>query len=68
MTNLGLQAAQLGRNDGTMPRLVCAGDPCQLPATVVSAEARAGGLGKSILEGLMATTGRGVSLLDTQYR
>ena len=63
-----MAAAQLGRNDGTMPRLVCAGDHRQLPATVVSAEARAGGLGKSILEGLIATTGRGVSLLDTQYR
>ena len=52
-----------------------AGDHCQLPATVVSAEARAGGLDISLLEALMISQERGggvggmsYSLLDTQYR
>jgi len=49
-------------------RLVCMiGDPNQLPATVVSPEAKARGYGTSLFERLQ-NTGHPVHVLETQYR
>ena len=54
---------------GALPRwaLVC-GDPRQLGSTVLSAAARAGGLGRSLLERLMVELEAPHLFLDTQYR
>ena len=50
-------------------RLVLAGDHCQLPPTVVSAEARRGGFGVSMQERLVTRFGERVTRrLDVQYR
>lgn len=50
-------------------RLVLAGDPCQLPPTVVSPEAAGRGLAASLMERVMADLGADVSrLLTVQYR
>ena len=50
-------------------RVVLAGDPCQLPPTVVSQEAARQGFGVSLLERLIALYGDRVTrLLDVQYR
>lgn len=50
-------------------RIVLAGDHCQLPPTIISAEAAAGGLSVSLFERLMALYGERVSRrLDVQYR
>jgi predicted DNA helicase len=50
-------------------RVVLAGDPCQLPPTVISPEAADRGLAVSLMERVMATLGPGVSrLLTVQYR
>lgn len=48
-------------------RCILIGDPCQLPATVLSTEALAHGYGKSLFERLKEA-GMPVHLLDTQYR
>ncbi len=50
-------------------RLILAGDPYQLPPTVLSAEASMGGLGTSLMERLMAHSGPGIGRrLNIQYR
>jgi hypothetical protein len=50
-------------------RVVLAGDPCQLPPTVLSPEAAERGLAVSLMERVMAQFGPGVSrLLTVQYR
>ena len=50
-------------------KVVLAGDPCQLPPTVISQEATEGGLAVSLMERVMATCGPDVSrLLTIQYR
>ena len=50
-------------------RVVFAGDPCQLPPTVISRDAQAGGLGVSLMERVMLGHGESVSrLLTVQYR
>lgn len=50
-------------------RVVLAGDPCQLSATVLSREALSEGLGQSALEAMLARHGVDTSvLLRTQYR
>ncbi len=50
-------------------RLVLAGDPCQLPPTVVSREAAEDGLAVSLMERVMTDFGSNVSrLLTVQYR
>ncbi len=50
-------------------RLVLAGDHCQLPPTIVSAEAQREGFGVSLLERLMRAEGQKISRrLDVQYR
>lgn len=50
-------------------RVVLAGDHCQLPPTILSAEAAREGLAVSLLERLMRGSGRGISRqLTTQYR
>ena len=50
-------------------RLVLAGDPFQLPPTILSAEAIAGGLRVSLMERLMGQFGPTISRrLDVQYR
>jgi predicted DNA helicase len=50
-------------------RVVLAGDPCQLPPTVVSSEAAKQGFGVSLLERLVAWYGDAVTRrLDVQYR
>ncbi len=50
-------------------RLILAGDPFQLPPTILSAEAIAGGLQVSLIEQLMDQIGPAVSRrLDVQYR
>ena len=50
-------------------KVVLAGDPCQLPPTVISQEATEGGLAVSLMERVMATCGPGISrLLTVQYR
>lgn len=48
-------------------RLVVAGDPFQLPPTVISFDAAKNGLNKSILEQIITNNHR-TYLLDTQYR
>ena len=70
------EAAQSTEPDCWIPlrysqRLVLAGDPWQLPPTVVSKPARVGGLAVSLLERLMITTPDATPLarqLDVQYR
>ena len=50
-------------------RVVLAGDPCQLPPTILSAEAADRGLAVSLMERVMAFGGSNVSrLLTVQYR
>ena len=50
-------------------RVVLAGDPCQLPPTVLSQEAARQGFGVSLLERLIGLYGDRVTrLLDVQYR
>jgi hypothetical protein len=50
-------------------RLILAGDHCQLPPTVVSPQAAAGGLGVSLMERLVARFGPGIArMLTVQYR
>jgi hypothetical protein len=50
-------------------RVVLAGDPCQLPPTVLSPEAAERGLAVSLMERVMAQPGPGVArLLTVQYR
>ena len=50
-------------------RVVLAGDPCQLPPTVLSHDAADAGLAVSLMERVMATLGPSVSrLLTRQYR
>ena len=50
-------------------RVVLAGDPCQLPPTVISQEAAEQGLAVSLMERVMGLLGPGVSrLLTVQYR
>ncbi len=50
-------------------RVVLAGDPCQLPPTVISRQAQDRGLGVSLMERVMLAHGQGVSkLLTVQYR
>ncbi|MGL6072559.1 MAG: AAA domain-containing protein [Fimbriiglobus sp.] len=50
-------------------RVVLAGDPCQLPPTVISQEAAEEGLAVSMMERVMALHGAAVSrLLTVQYR
>lgn len=50
-------------------KVVLAGDPCQLPPTVLSEEAAAGGLSVSLLERLMGQVGpENQALLGIQYR
>jgi superfamily I DNA and/or RNA helicase len=50
-------------------RMVLAGDHCQLPPTVVSPEAAAGGFGVSLFERLMAAQGPSIARpLTIQYR
>lgn len=48
--------------------VILAGDHCQLPPTISSAAAEAGGLGVTLFERLVRDPKRHVSLLDTQYR
>lgn len=47
---------------------ILAGDHCQLPPTISSAAAEAGGLGVTLFERLVRASRRTISLLDTQYR
>jgi ATP-dependent RNA/DNA helicase IGHMBP2 len=49
-------------------RIVFAGDPKQLPATVLSDEAQRGGLGLSLMERLMALRPEACRQLTVQYR
>ncbi|MDE5886005.1 MAG: AAA family ATPase [Muribaculaceae bacterium] len=49
-------------------RMILAGDHCQLPPTVKCFEAQRQGLGKSLMEILVATHPDCVTLLTTQYR
>jgi DNA polymerase III delta prime subunit len=50
-------------------KVVLAGDPCQLPPTVLSEEAACGGLSVSLLERLLGQLGpEHQALLDVQYR
>jgi predicted DNA helicase len=50
-------------------KVVFAGDPCQLPPTILSPEAAANGLAVSLMERVMAALGPDVSrLLTVQYR
>ncbi len=49
-------------------RVVFAGDHCQLPPTVKCYEALKGGLGKSLMERIVANHPETVILLTTQYR
>ena len=70
------EAAQSTEPDCWIPlrysqRLVLAGDPWQLPPTIVSKSAAAGGLAISLLERLMSSTPDATPLarqLDVQYR
>jgi len=50
------------------PRLVLAGDHCQLPPTVKSQEAAQGGLSTTLLEKVVALHPGAVTLLEEQYR
>ncbi len=50
------------------PRLVLAGDHCQLPPTVKSEEAARGGLATTLLEKCVALHPEAVTLLEEQYR
>ena len=50
------------------PRLVLAGDHCQLPPTIKSAEAARQGLSHTLLEKCVALHPEAVTLLDEQYR
>jgi superfamily I DNA and/or RNA helicase len=50
------------------PRAVLAGDPCQLPPTVLSAQAERGGLGTTLFERLAKRWPQWVALLRVQYR
>ena len=50
------------------PRLVLAGDHCQLPPTVKSDEAARGGLATTLLEKCVALHPGAVTLLEEQYR
>jgi superfamily I DNA and/or RNA helicase len=50
------------------PRLVLAGDHCQLPPTVKSEEAARGGLSTTLLEKCVALHPEAVTLLEEQYR
>jgi ATP-dependent RNA/DNA helicase IGHMBP2 len=50
------------------PRLVLAGDHCQLPPTVKSDEAARGGLSTTLLEKCVALHPEAVTLLEEQYR
>ena len=49
-------------------KLVIAGDPYQLPPTIKSTEAAAGGFSTTLLEKLITLHPEAVSLLETQYR
>ena len=49
-------------------KLVIAGDPYQLPPTIKSTEAAAGGLATTLLEKLIELHPEAVSLLEIQYR
>ena len=50
------------------PRLILAGDHCQLPPTVRSEEAARAGLGTTLLEKCVALHPSAVTLLEEQYR
>jgi ATP-dependent RNA/DNA helicase IGHMBP2 len=50
------------------PRLILAGDHCQLPPTVRSEEAARAGLGTTLLEKCVALHPAAVTLLEEQYR
>ncbi len=50
------------------PRLILAGDHCQLPPTVRSDEAARAGLGTTLLEKCVALHPAAVTLLEEQYR
>ena len=49
-------------------RVVFAGDHCQLPPTVKSVEAMRGGLGRTLMERIVASNPQVVTLLGVQYR
>lgn len=49
-------------------RVIFAGDHCQLPPVVKSLEAMKGGLGRSLMERIVANHPEAVTLLSTQYR
>lgn len=49
-------------------RVVLAGDHKQLPPTIKSQEAMAGGLGKSLMERVVETQPESVTMLNIQYR
>lgn len=50
------------------PRLVLAGDHCQLPPTIKSDEAARGGLNRTLLEKCVTAHPEAVTLLEEQYR
>ena len=50
------------------PRLILAGDHCQLPPTIKSNEAARGGLNRTLLEKCVALHPNAVTLLEEQYR
>ena len=49
-------------------RVILAGDHCQLPPTVKSPEALAGGLGRTLMQKIVEVHPEAVSLLGVQYR
>lgn len=49
-------------------RIILAGDHCQLPPTIKSAEALAGGLDKTLMQKIVEEHPEAVSLLGVQYR
>ncbi len=53
---------------GRAPRAVLAGDPCQLPPTVVDRRAEAGGLNVTLFERLAAGDAELVRMLEVQHR